>query len=171
MTESRLASAAGADHAAPGYSAPLGVLGQIVLCCLEDDALAAVEWSGLAAENHGPEKEARMTAEGDWRELDNVEGTSLIGGTGRVRTLEAGEHGTLYEISYPEGVASPLHRHEHDSYIYLLEGHVTGTVDGTALELRPGQTVLHPRGVPHSVAARVDSRWLEFKAPAAVGWR
>lgn len=112
-----------------------------------------------------------MATAKDWNEFNNVEGQSLVGGVGQVRALESGEHGTLYEIAYPQGVASPIHHYEHDSFIYLLEGHVTGTIDGETVELRAGESAVHPQGVPHSVEALVASRWLECKSPPAVGWR
>lgn len=107
-------------------------------------------------------------AETDWRPLTSVEGLALLGGAGRVRTPLRTERGLLLEIEYPAGVRSPVHTHDHDSFIYLLSGHLRGTIDGRPAELVEGHTLLHPRGVPHSVAAVTDSRWLEFKAPPTV---
>ena len=52
----------------------------------------------------------------------------------------------------------------HDSYIYLLSGHLVGTVGDDDTDLLPGDTLLHPAGVPHTVQAVGDSYWLEFKA-------
>jgi quercetin dioxygenase-like cupin family protein len=102
---------------------------------------------------------------GDWRELRTVEGLPLLGGTGSYRVLSRSEHGLLLQISYPAGVGSPIHRHGHDSHVHLLSGHVTGTLDGVGVELREGDTVVHPAGVDHSVHAVTTSVWLEFKAP------
>ena len=101
----------------------------------------------------------------EWRPLSTVEGRPLIGGTGRVRELQRAPSGLAYEIHYPAGVASPPHSHDHDSIVYLLEGHLTGLVDGVAAALLPGETLLHPRGVTHHVEAIVDSTWVEFKSP------
>jgi len=105
-----------------------------------------------------------------WQELTNVEGLPLEGGHGRVRTRQRGEHGVLFEIFYPAGVRSPEHHHQHDSYIYLLSGSLWGTIAGQAATLAPGQTLMHPLGVPHTVEAIRDSRWLEFKSPPQPGW-
>ncbi|GAA5166109.1 cupin domain-containing protein [Pseudonocardia eucalypti] len=105
-----------------------------------------------------------------WHPLTNVEGLPLTGGHGKFRRRLDGTHGVLFEIYYPAGVGSPVHHHEHDSFIYLLEGLVFGTVHGRAVRLEPGTTLLHPRGIPHTVTAEVDSRWLEFKAPPQAGW-
>jgi quercetin dioxygenase-like cupin family protein len=71
---------------------------------------------------------------------------------------------------FPAGVASPVHQHDHDSHLYLLSGHLGGTLDGCEVELFPGETLLHRAGVTHSVVALADSRWLEFKAPPSTPW-
>jgi quercetin dioxygenase-like cupin family protein len=105
-----------------------------------------------------------------WPLLTNVEGLPLRGGHGRVRTRLRADHGVLFEIFYPAGVRSPEHRHQHDSFVHLLSGLVTGTVAGTPARLEPGESLLHPKGVPHTVEAVTDSRWLEFKSPPQVGW-
>ncbi|MDI5982075.1 cupin domain-containing protein [Amycolatopsis magusensis] len=105
----------------------------------------------------------------DWRTLSTVEGQPLLGGTGTFRTRETVDSGLLYEIRYPAGVGSPEHRHDHDSTIYLLSGELRGTIDGREVRLAPGETVVHPRDVPHTVEAVVDSHWLEFKSP--LPWR
>ena len=101
----------------------------------------------------------------EWRTLSTVEGRPLRGGTGRVRELQRAPSGLAYEIHYPAGVASLPHSHDHDSIVYLLEGHLTGMVDGIEASLRPGESILHPRGVTHHVEAIVDSTWVEFKSP------
>ncbi|MDQ0382096.1 cupin domain-containing protein [Amycolatopsis thermophila] len=102
----------------------------------------------------------------DFRTLTHVEGLELTGGPGRFRVLRESPRGLLLEICYPAGVASPEHSHDHDSFVYVLSGELTGTIDGEPVRLGPGDTAVHPRGVPHTVAAVTDGRWLEFKAPA-----
>ncbi|NIH80059.1 cupin domain-containing protein [Amycolatopsis viridis] len=101
----------------------------------------------------------------NFRTLTSVEGLPLIGGSGRFRVLQNTPRGLLLELEYPAGVSSPEHTHDHDSFVYVLSGELTGTVDGVPARLGPGDTVLHPRGVRHTVSAITDSRWLEFKAP------
>ncbi|MEU3624367.1 cupin [Amycolatopsis coloradensis] len=100
-----------------------------------------------------------------WQPMSTVEGQSLIGGQGRFRTLATAEGGLAYEIFYPAGVASPVHSHDHDSIVYLVSGSLRGTLDGRDVTLEAGETIVHPRGVPHSVEALVDSQWVEFKTP------
>ncbi|MFB9905855.1 cupin domain-containing protein [Allokutzneria oryzae] len=104
----------------------------------------------------------------EWTPLRAVEGQAMIGGEGRYRVRGRSEHGVLLEITYPAGVASPVHVHDHDSHVYLMRGHVVGTLDGEPVELRAGEVVVHPRGVPHSVEAVAESTWLEFKSPPTI---
>jgi quercetin dioxygenase-like cupin family protein len=101
----------------------------------------------------------------EWRTVTQVEGLLLLGGAGRFRVPLRTGTGLLMEIEYPQGVSSPEHSHDHDSFIYLLTGHLRGTLAGQPCELRQGETLLHPRSVLHTVEAVVTSRWLEFKAP------
>lgn len=102
----------------------------------------------------------------EWRPLASIGGPSLVDAGGEARILERGAHGVLLEVRFRAGVATEEHRHEHDSYLYLVSGHVASTVDGQLVELRPGASLQHPARVMHSVKAMVDSRWLEFKSPA-----
>ncbi len=95
----------------------------------------------------------------------------LIGGQGADAHPPHPEQGVLREIECPVGVRSPEHGHDHDSFIHLLSGRLLGTESGEPGELRPGHTPLHPRGVPHTVEAVADSRWLEFKVPPTVNLR
>jgi quercetin dioxygenase-like cupin family protein len=100
-----------------------------------------------------------------WLPLVTVEGLSLTGGEGRFRELERSATGLAYLIHYPAGVASPTHAHDHDSIVYVLSGRLRGAVDGVEAVLEPGDSVLHPRDVPHHVEALTDSMWVEFKSP------
>lgn len=105
-----------------------------------------------------------------WEPLRAINGLPLSGGEGRVCVRTRSAHGILLEIVYPAGVASPVHQHDHDSHLYLLAGRLGGTLEGRAVDLRPGEALLHGAGVAHSVVALADSRWLEFKAPPSTPW-
>ena len=106
-----------------------------------------------------------------WEPLRTIQGQPLLGGEGRVRVRTQSAHGILLEVVFPAGVSSPMHQHEHDGHLYLLSGHLAGTLDGQEVALLPGATLLHPAGVAHEVVALAESRWLEFKAPPSAPWK
>lgn len=58
---------------------------------------------------------------------------------------------TMFEFSVPPGarVPAPHHHAEADEILYGLEGILTVTVDGSARNLAPGDTVFIPRGSVH----------------------
>ncbi len=48
----------------------------------------------------------------------------------------------------------PLHKHLHqEEYFYLISGEVRFAVGDQRLTLRPGDSILGPRGIPHTFAA------------------
>ena len=80
----------------------------------------------------------------------------------------------LFELSVPaaERLAAPAHSHDHyEETIYGLEGVLTWTVDGTRIDVGPGQALCIPRGAVH----RFDNhgaqaaRALCAITPAAIG--
>lgn len=83
----------------------------------------------------------------EWQEMASVEGLPLLGGSGRARVRLRNPDAYLLEVAYPDGVRSP-NTPPHDSYIYLLSGHLVGTVGDDDTDLLPGDTLLHPAGVP-----------------------
>jgi quercetin dioxygenase-like cupin family protein len=58
---------------------------------------------------------------------------------------------TMFEVSVPPGAKVPQ-AHSHDAFdetIYGLEGLLTMTLNGQAIELGPGETLFIPRGAIH----------------------
>jgi quercetin dioxygenase-like cupin family protein len=74
----------------------------------------------------------------------------------------------LLEVSGPPGDQPPLHvHHDHDEGFYVLEGELTIWVGDAVHVLRPGDAMLAPRGVPHTVrAGDRGGRWLVTSTPA-----
>jgi quercetin dioxygenase-like cupin family protein len=74
----------------------------------------------------------------------------------------------LGEVSGRRGDMPPLHVHRRDDEaFYVLEGELTLFVGDEQINLREGQAVLAPRGIPH--VYRVESagaRWLVIGSPA-----
>src|SRR6185503_4027193 len=73
-----------------------------------------------------------------------------------VRFLITGDHSSgsvaLFELAVPaaQRLAAPPHSHDHyEETIYGLEGVLTWTVNGTPIEVGPGQALCIPRGAIH----------------------
>jgi len=76
----------------------------------------------------------------------------------KVGTAESG--GGLFVIEHtglrPGG--PPLHMHPHqDEWFYVMEGAVAFAVGEQRAQLGPGESVLAPRGVPHTFSSVVES--------------
>jgi quercetin dioxygenase-like cupin family protein len=58
----------------------------------------------------------------------------------------------VFEVRVPAGQKIPAPAHKNDAYeevLYGLEGVLTWTVDGTPIEVGPGQALCIPRGAAH----------------------
>jgi quercetin dioxygenase-like cupin family protein len=81
---------------------------------------------------------------------------------------------SLFEVTIPAGSGLPGPPHSHDGFeetIYGLEGVVTYTVDGAAIDVGPGQALCIPRGAVHAFANRgaEDVRLLAVATPGVFG--
>jgi len=76
----------------------------------------------------------------------------------------------MFEFTVPVGAKVPIsHYHEHyDETIYGLEGTLTFTVDGEAIDIQPGETCFIPRGAVHGFdnLKQVDAKGLAVITPA-----
>jgi len=95
-----------------------------------------------------------------------------------VRFLITGEHASgslaLFELTVPSAqrLMAPAHSHDHyEETIYGLEGVLTWTVDGTRIDVGPGQALCIPRGAIHRFDnnGSQDVRALCVISPAALG--
>lgn len=95
-----------------------------------------------------------------------------------VRFLITGEEATgsvaVFELTVPgsQRLAAPAHSHDHyEETIYGLEGVVTWTVDGRAIDVGPGQALCIPRGAVHRFDNNggTDAKALCVISPAAIG--
>lgn len=94
-----------------------------------------------------------------------IEGEATSGDF-QVRPLETGEQMALMEIHLEPGVSSALHAHEHESLIYVVRGRLKTKVGDNTYVMDPGDTCLHPRGVPHQVESLEETLFVEVKSPA-----
>ena len=94
-----------------------------------------------------------------------------------IRFLVDGEESdgslAVFEFEVPVG-AKVAAAHSHDRYeetIYGLQGILTWTVDGTEVEVGPGEALLIPRGVVHQFdnCGDMDARALAIVTPGILG--
>jgi len=94
-----------------------------------------------------------------------------------VRFLITGEDSggsiTAFEVIVPgaQRLSAPAHSHDHyEETIYGIEGVLTWTVDGKAIDLKPGQALCIPRGAVHRFDndGMQDARVLCLVTPAAI---
>lgn len=81
---------------------------------------------------------------------------------------------SVFEFSVPIGqkLAAPDHMNDaFEEVVYGVEGVLTWTVDGTPIEVGPGQTLRIPRGAVHRFGnlGNEDVRQLTFITPAIMG--
>ena len=95
-----------------------------------------------------------------------------------VRFLITGEHANasvaVFELTVPgaQRLAAPAHSHDHyEETIYGIEGVLTWTVDGTPIDVGPGQALCIPRGAIHRFDnnGSRDVKALCAITPAALG--
>jgi quercetin dioxygenase-like cupin family protein len=102
--------------------------------------------------------------------------TIMVGELGIRFLVEAGESGgsvAVFESDVPVGARVPV-PHSHDSYeetVYGLEGVLTWTVEGTVVEVGPGEALCIPRGAVHHFENRgdVDVTALAIVTPGILG--
>ena len=80
----------------------------------------------------------------------------------------------LFELAVPaaQRLMAPAHSHDHyEETIYGLEGVLTWTVDGTPIDVGPGQALCIPRGAVHRFDnnGSQDVKALCAISPAAIG--
>ena len=95
-----------------------------------------------------------------------------------IRFLVTGEdsHGSasMFEFRVPVGqkLAAPAHKNDaYEEIVYGIEGVLTWTVDGTAIEVGPGQALCIPRGAVHRFdnLGGKDVKQLAVISPAIMG--
>lgn len=81
---------------------------------------------------------------------------------------------SIFEMTVPAGQKLAAPAHENDAYeetLYGIEGVLTWTLDGKAIEVGPGQALCIPRGAVHRFDnfGTVDAKQLSIIAPALMG--
>lgn len=70
----------------------------------------------------------------------------------------AGKEGTMVTVEYPPGASSAVHRHNANTFVYVLEGSVVMQVKGgKEVTLGPGQTFYESPDDIHTVSRNASS--------------
>jgi quercetin dioxygenase-like cupin family protein len=74
---------------------------------------------------------------------------------------------SVVDVEMPAGTTSVVHAHDEDESIRVLQGRVSFVVDGETIVGEPGETVVLPKGLPHSyeVESPGGARWLSITSP------
>jgi quercetin dioxygenase-like cupin family protein len=95
-----------------------------------------------------------------------------------VRFLLTGDdssgNASVFEVLVPAGqrLAAPAHKNDaYEEILYGIEGVLTWTVDGTPIEVGPGQALCIPRGAAHRFdnLGNEDAKQLAVISPAIMG--
>jgi quercetin dioxygenase-like cupin family protein len=81
---------------------------------------------------------------------------------------------SVFEVLVPAGQKLPAPAHKNDAYeeiLYGIEGVLTWTVDGTVIQVGPGQALCIPRGAVHRFDnfGSADVKQLAVISPAIMG--
>lgn len=87
------------------------------------------------------------------------------------RTLNAGEHTMLCEITLVRGAVVPWHTHPHEQIGYLVRGRLRFQIGDEEQELAEGDSWLVPSNVPHLVTALEDSIAIDIFSPPREEYR
>lgn len=63
--------------------------------------------------------------------------------------LHGATHISFFVVDAPVGSGPSLHTHPYEEIFIVQEGQATYTIDSTILEVKAGQIVIVPAGVPH----------------------
>ncbi len=72
----------------------------------------------------------------------------LGGGTTR-RILTWNQEMMAVEVGFEKGAVGSVHTHPHTQCSYVLSGKFSYSVEGEAVELNPGDSIIVPSGLPH----------------------
>ena len=103
------------------------------------------------------------------RAEDEGERRWFYGGGVHTWKATAGEtNGSLFvfEDALVRGKSTPLHRHEHDEVVYVIEGELLHYADGVSRRVARGATIVTPRGIEHAFTVVSETaRLLALQTP------
>ena len=82
-----------------------------------------------------------------------------------------GESMTVTHVKLDAGALLPLHTHNNEQLVNVIEGHLELTVDGRPHDLVPGTVMVLPPNVPHSGRAVTECRVIDVFHPVREDFR
>ncbi|AGC67980.1 cupin 2, conserved barrel domain protein [Thermoclostridium stercorarium subsp. stercorarium DSM 8532] len=70
------------------------------------------------------------------------------------RTLAQGKNVSLTLFSFDKGEEISSHSSGGDALVYILDGEAEITIGGEVFNLKKGETIVMPAGIPHALLAR-----------------
>ncbi len=95
---------------------------------------------------------------------DEQKPIGLGGGVTR-RILSYDESLMSVEVSFEKGGAGAEHSHPHTQCSYVLSGKFSYSVEGEAVILNPGDSIVVPSGLPHSTVCLEKGVLLDIFTP------
>jgi len=86
------------------------------------------------------------------------------------RKIVSGEREMLVQVYVKRGCLVPMHAHESEQMIYVLQGALRFVVGGEEITVREGEVLHIPSGVEHQAEALEDTFELDFFTPVRRDW-
>ena len=86
------------------------------------------------------------------------------------RKIVSGEREMLVQIYVKRGCLVPMHAHESEQMIYVLQGALKFLVGGEEITVREGEVLHIPSGIEHQAEALEDTFELDFFTPIRQDW-
>ncbi|WP_136923855.1 L-dopachrome tautomerase-related protein [Polyangium aurulentum] len=90
--------------------------------------------------------------------------------SGLERRYVVGEKTTLAIFDFAKGARVPEHSHPNEQVSYIPRGHVRVVAGGETFDVRSGQVIVIPPGIPHSFEALEDTVDIDFFTPVRTDW-
>ena len=88
-----------------------------------------------------------------------------LGGGVTRRVLSYDENLMSVEVSFETGAVGAEHTHPHTQCSYVLSGKFRYSVEGEAVELNPGDSIVVPSGLPHGTVCLEKGVLLDIFTP------
>src|ERR1700728_3876097 len=86
------------------------------------------------------------------------------------RKVISGHRAMVAQIFLKKGAVVPVHHHESEQVIYMLEGSMRFELEGKEIIVRQGEVIVIPSNVPHRAVALEDGLSLDVFSPIRQDW-